>query len=59
METIRAKHAPDRKMVALASADFYLRIRFTHAIVATREPRLYASIIIRKDDIYPPENRKS
>jgi L-fucose mutarotase len=59
MEASRAKHAPDRNVVALAGADFYLGVRFTHAMVATSEPRLYANIVIRKDVIYPPENRKS
>jgi L-fucose mutarotase len=47
------------KVVALAGADFYLRVRSAHAIVATSEPRLYANIIIRKGVIHPPENSKS
>ncbi|WP_027152414.1 RbsD/FucU domain-containing protein [Mesorhizobium sp. WSM2561] len=59
MEAICAKRAPGRRVVALAGADFYLRVRSAHAIVATSEPRLYANIIIRKGVIYPPENRKS
>lgn len=59
MEAICAKRAPGHKVVALAGADFYLRVRLAHAIVATSEPRLYANIIIRKGVIYPPENRKS
>lgn len=59
MDAICAKRAPGRKVVALAGADFYLEVRFSHAIVATGEPRPYANIIIRKDVIYPPENRKS
>jgi L-fucose mutarotase len=59
MEAICAKRAPGRKVVALAGADFYQRVRSAHAIVATSEPRLYANIIIRKGVIYPPENRKS
>lgn len=59
MEAICARRAPGRKVVALAAADFYARVRTAHAIVATSEPRLYANIIIRKGVIYPPENRKS
>ncbi|AZN98700.1 hypothetical protein EJ066_16880 [Mesorhizobium sp. M9A.F.Ca.ET.002.03.1.2] len=59
MGRICARRAPGRKVVALAGADFYLGARFAHAIVATSKPRLYANIIIRKDVIYPPENRKS
>ncbi|TIQ21323.1 RbsD/FucU family protein [Mesorhizobium sp.] len=59
MEAICATRAPGRKVVALAGADFYLRVRSAHAIVATSEPRLYANIIIRKGVIYPPETRKS
>ncbi|MEI9411204.1 transporter [Mesorhizobium sp. B2-5-4] len=58
MEAICAKRAPGRKVVALAGADFYARVRSAHAIVATSEPRLYANIIIRKGVIYPPETRK-
>ncbi|RWI29893.1 MAG: transporter [Mesorhizobium sp.] len=59
MEVICARRAPGRKVVALAGADFYQRVRSAHAIVATSEPRLYANIIIRKGVIYPPETRKS
>jgi L-fucose mutarotase len=59
MEAICAKRAPGRKVVALAGADFYLRVRSAHAIGATSEPRLYANIVIRKGVIHPPENRKS
>lgn len=58
MEAICAKRAPGRKVVALAGAEFYQRVRSAHAIVATSEPRLYANIIIRKGVIYPPETRK-
>ena len=58
IEAIRARHAPGRKVVALAGADFYARVKSAHAIVATSEPRLYANIIIRKGVIYPPETRK-
>ncbi|RWF04401.1 RbsD/FucU domain-containing protein [Mesorhizobium sp.] len=58
MEAICAKRAPGRKVVALAGADFYQRVRSAHAIVATSEPRLYANIIVRKGVIYPPETRK-
>ncbi|CCV04457.1 Protein fucU homolog [Mesorhizobium metallidurans STM 2683] len=59
MEAICANRAPGHKVVALAGADFYGRVRSAHAIIATSEPRLYANIIIRKGVIYPPENRKS
>ena len=58
IEAICAKRAPGRKVVALAGADFYARVKSAHAIVATSEPRLYANIIIRKGVIYPPETRK-
>ncbi|WP_256749461.1 RbsD/FucU family protein [Mesorhizobium sp. Mes31] len=58
MEAICAKRAPGRKVVALAGADFYARVKSAFAIVATSEPRLYANIIIRKGVIYPPETRK-
>ncbi|ESY69778.1 transporter [Mesorhizobium opportunistum] len=58
MEAICARRAPGRKVVALAGADFYARVKSAHAIVATSEPRLYANIIIRKGVIYPPETRK-
>ena len=58
MEAICAKRAPGRKVVALAGADFYARVKSAHAIVATSEPRLYANIIIRKGVIYPPETKK-
>ena len=59
IEAICAKRAPGRKVVALAGADFYARVKSAHAIVATSEPRLYANIIIRKGVIYPPETRKT
>ena len=58
IEEICAKRAPGRKVVALAGADFYARVKSAHAIVATSEPRLYANIIIRKGVIHPPETRK-
>ncbi|TPK76387.1 transporter [Mesorhizobium sp. B2-4-15] len=58
MEAICAKRVPGRKVVALAGADFYARVKSAHAIVATSEPRLYANIIIRKGVIYPPETKK-
>ncbi|MER9301496.1 transporter [Mesorhizobium sp. M0293] len=58
IEAICANRAPGRKVVALAGADFYARVKSAHAIVATSEPRLYANIIIRKGVIYPPETRK-
>jgi len=58
IEAICARRAPGRKVVALAGADFYARVKSAHAIVATSEPRLYANIIIRKGVIYPPETEK-
>jgi L-fucose mutarotase len=58
IEAICAKRAPGRKVVALAGADFYARVKLAHAIVATSEPRLYANVIIRKGVIHPPETRK-
>ncbi|MEO5756490.1 MAG: RbsD/FucU domain-containing protein [Mesorhizobium sp.] len=58
MEAVCARRAPGRKVVALAGADFYARVKAAHAIVATSEPRLYANIIIRKGVIYPLENKK-
>jgi L-fucose mutarotase len=58
IEAICAKRSPGRKVVALAGADFYARVKSAHAIVATSEPRLYANIIIRKGVIHPPETRK-
>ena len=59
IEAVCARRAPGRKVVALAGADFYARVRSAHAIVATSEPRLYANIIIRKGVIYPPESPKT
>ena len=59
IEALCARRAPGRKVVALAGADFYARVRSAHAIVATSEPRLYANIIIRKGVIYPPESPKT
>lgn len=59
MEAVCARRAPGRKVVALAGADFYARVKTAHAIVATSEPRLYANIIIRKGVIYPRENGKT
>ncbi|MER9819651.1 RbsD/FucU domain-containing protein [Mesorhizobium sp. M0129] len=59
IEAICTRRAPGRKVVALAGADFYARVRSAYAIVGTSEPRLYANIIIRKGVIYPPENKKS
>ncbi|MBZ9674752.1 RbsD/FucU family protein [Mesorhizobium sp. ES1-1] len=58
IEAICARRAPRRRVVALAGADFYARVKSAFAIVATSEPRLYANIIIRKGVIHPPETRK-
>lgn len=48
-----AIHEPDRKVVPLAPADFYSRVRAAHTVVQTSEPRLYGNIILRKGVIYP------
>ncbi|WP_315919393.1 RbsD/FucU family protein [Mesorhizobium sp. SP-1A] len=48
MEQVCARRAPGRKVVALAGADFYARVKAAHAVVATSEPRLYGNIIVRK-----------
>jgi L-fucose mutarotase len=56
MEAVCARRAPGHKVVALAGADFYARVKLAYAIVATSEPRLYANIIIRKGVIHPPES---
>jgi L-fucose mutarotase len=55
MGRICAKYAPGARLVALAGADFYARVKTAHTIVATGETRLYANIIIRKGVIYPRE----
>lgn len=57
IETVCARRAPGSKVVALAGAPFYARVKAAHTIVATSEPRLYANVIIRKGVIYP--ERKS
>ncbi len=59
MEAVCALRAPGHKVVALAGAEFYARVKSAHAIVATSEPRLYANIIIRKGVIHPPESNKT
>jgi L-fucose mutarotase len=55
MEEVCARRAPGQKVIALAGAEFYARVKAAHAIVATSEPRLFANIIIRKGVIHPPE----
>jgi L-fucose mutarotase len=48
-----ARHVPDIRVIPLAPADFYKRVREAHALVQTSEPRLYGNIILRKGVIYP------
>jgi len=57
IEALCARRAPGRKVVALAGADFYARVRSAYAIVATVNPGS-TPIIIRKGVIHPPENKK-
>lgn len=47
------KHEPDRKIVPLAGADFYNRVKAAFAVVASGEKRLHGNLIIRKGVIYP------
>jgi L-fucose mutarotase len=48
-----ARHEPKQKVVPLAPADFYGRVRAAYTVVQTSEPRLYGNIILRKGVIYP------
>jgi L-fucose mutarotase len=48
-----ARHEPKQKVVPLAPADFYNRVRAAHTVVQTSEPRLHGNIILRKGVIYP------
>lgn len=48
-----AKWEPERTVMPLAPQEFYDRVRRSHAIVQTSEPRLYGNIILRKGVIYP------
>jgi L-fucose mutarotase len=47
------RRAPGHRLVPLAPAAFYDRVRAAHAVVATSEPRLYGNMIIRKGVIHP------
>jgi L-fucose mutarotase len=47
------KRAPGHRLVPLAPAAFYDRVKAAHAVVATSEPRLYGNMIIRKGVIHP------
>lgn len=53
MIEVCARHVPDIRVVPLLPADFYERVKQTHALVQTSEPRLYGNIILRKGVIYP------
>ena len=53
IETVCARRAHGRKVVALSGDAFYARVKSAHVVVATGEPRLYANVIIRKGVIYP------
>jgi L-fucose mutarotase len=48
-----ARWQPAQKVVPLAPADFYRRVREAHALVQTSEPRLYGNVILRKGVIHP------
>ena len=48
-----ARRAPDFAVVPLVGDAFYSRVRQTHTIVATGEPRLYGNVIVRKGVIRP------
>ena len=47
------KHEPKQKIVPLAGAEFYARVKGCFAIVASGERRLYGNIVIRKGVIHP------
>ena len=48
IEALCAASVPDHRVVPLAPAAFYERVKAAHAIVATSEPRFYANVILRK-----------
>lgn len=50
-----ARRAPGYTVFPLVGDAFYNRVKASHTIVATSEPRLYGNVIIRKGVIYPPE----
>jgi len=56
MIAVCARRAPGFAVVPLSGKAFYDRVRASHAIVATSEPRLYANIVIRKGVIHPGAN---
>jgi L-fucose mutarotase len=58
METICARHVPERPVVPLSGPEFYARVKAAHAVVATSEPRLHANIIVRKGVIHPRGGRR-
>jgi len=47
------KQVPGKHVIPLTGDDFYTRVKNSHTVVATSEPRLYANIIVRKGVIYP------
>ena len=53
IDTLCARMAPGRQVVALSGDELYPRIRAAHAIVATGEMALYANVILRKGVIGP------
>lgn len=53
MEACCSKWEPEQKVVPLAPAAFYQRVKDAKVIVATSEPSLYANIILRKGIIRP------
>jgi L-fucose mutarotase len=53
MIDVCARHVPNIEVVPLLPGDFYQRVKQTHALVQTSEPRLYGNIILRKGVIYP------
>lgn len=56
MIAVCEKRAPGHRVVPLAGAAFYDRVKAAHAVVATSEPRLYGNMIIRKGVIHPPSS---
>jgi L-fucose mutarotase len=53
MIDVCGKRAAGHRLVPLAPAAFYDRVKAAHAVVATSEPRLYGNMIIRKGVINP------
>ena len=48
VEDLCRRHAPAHAVVPLPPAEFYVRVKQAHAIVATGETRFYANVILRK-----------